>query len=493
MRESSEVVLLLGAGASQALNIPAMGGMFEAFLGKSKPGISRSDRRICQLFVDKLGVKRDLEEFLLAANEIVDSQRHSLAKLNERIVSPSLKGKTLEKHRAKLRQYVSDIKVTRMHMLDFMYKTCFQFDRDRACDLLTGFVEMVSGQGYPVYTTNYDFALEYVAADKGIPIEDNFVSQGQRYIWNPEIRFPLGEALTIVKLHGSVTWYSDDSNVIEKFESYTTLSPAGRPVKRLVVFPTRFKDIYDQNFFALYSHFLTALSAAKCLVVIGHSLRDEYLRAAIIERFRKKGFHIVVVDPQWPQTLPQEFRPAKVGTAGALTHIPCKFEDFSDELAQVLQNCAADAIGEATAAVVRQMRFKKNKLKVKGKIGVLRPGVAKELVVSIDAYIYRHRRPVHIRAWIEAESLAPSGEPTRKISRLFANSADGAVRLGLSGIVKEEVRMRIKVPTLAAEPHEGIKMVKLRVALVEESQRGPLSLKPEAVIAEDSRDVTLAT
>jgi NAD-dependent SIR2 family protein deacetylase len=489
MKKSGEVVFLVGAGASQSLNIPAMGGMFDAFLQSSRNGISRDNKRICEMFVSKLGVPRDLEEFLLAINTIVEPQTQGIWKLTEKIISPSKKGTRFEKFKIKLQKHISDIEDTREHILDFMSKICFRFDREKAYDILAGFVDAVSRQGYPVYTTNFDFSLEYVAEEKGITIKDNFVQKGRRQIWDSAISFPLGNALTIVKLHGSVTWYLDDNDIIEKIESHTTLNPAGKSVERLVIFPTRFKDIYDQHFFALYSHFLATLSSAKCLVVIGHSLRDEYLRAGIIERFRKKGLSIVIVDPYWPQSLPSELRPAKVGTADTLTHIPQKFEDFSNELAHIILNESVTSIGKACAATLRQMKFKKNKLKLKGNIRVLKPEEDKVFSVSVDAYIHRYQRPINIYAWLEAEFQLPSGEHKKEMMGSFLNVGNTSLSLDLSGTLKTDVLLNIKIPKYPDWLNYANK-VRLRVALVEKSQRKPRSLKPEMIIAEDYRELT---
>jgi NAD-dependent SIR2 family protein deacetylase len=485
MKEFADVILLVGAGASQSLNIPAMGGMFHAFLQKRRSGISAENNRVCKLLVEQLGIHPDLEEFLLAANAIIDSQDKSLWKLTERIVSPSMKSSKIAKYREKLRKHVSDIQRTRKSILDFMSKTCFKFNKEEASRMLSGIVSSVSERGYPVYTTNYDFSFEYAAGEQDIAVHDNFLAQGRRLIWNPEIKYPLGNALTIIKLHGSVTWYSDDRGVIEKIESHTTINPAGRSVDRLVIFPTRFKDIYDQHFFSLYSHFLEALSAAKCLVIIGHSLRDEYIQAAIIERFRKKVFSIVVVDPQWPKALPGELRPARVGTAADLTHIPLKFEDFADELSHVLRTDKPEAVAKACAAVFRQMKHKKSKLRIKGNIRVLKPGQTKQFVAAVNAYVHRHQRPVCVRAWLEASYRKPSGEKREECTPKFLNPKEH-LSLGLSGILKADVPIAIKVPNIPTWL-EHAKKVQLYVALLAASHRSPHNLTRDTPIAADSR------
>lgn len=492
MKQSGEIVFLIGAGASQSLNIPSMGGMFDAFLQQPRNRISTVDKRICRLFVDKFGVDRDLEEFLLAANTIVDKRTQSVWKLVEKTISPSMKGIRVEKHRARLQEFISDIKETRAHILDFMARICFQFDQQRARDMLTGFVSVVASKGFPVYTTNYDFALEFTAEENGISVDDNFFYEGRREIWDPNIKYKFHGGLTIVKLHGSVSWYLGDDGIIEKIDSYTIFNRAGQSVERLVVFPTRFKDIYDQHFFALYSHFLTSLSLAKTLVVVGHSLRDEYLRAGIIERFRKKDFNIIVIDPIWPQSLSSEFKPAKVGTAGRLTHIPSKFEEFSDELAHILENENPIDVSEVCAARQRYMRFKKSKLKMKGSIGILKPGEIKIFTASIDAYVHPRHRPVCLRVWLEADIQSDDGEQRRQVSRSFLNSEDDSLSIGLSGVLQIDIPIKIKIPKYAGWLDKVAK-VQLRVALIESSQRGPLSLRKSSIVAEDDRLLTYTT
>jgi len=488
MGSNGKIVVLTGAGASQALNIPAMSGMFEAFIQKKKSGLSADDKRICEIFVNKLGVTKDLEEFLLAANTIVDTQNDSPWKLTETIVSPTLKGKRLQSHRQTLRKFVSDTKRTRRNILNFMSQTCFRFNREKACELLTGFVNSVANKGYPVYTTNYDFSLEYAAEESGILVHDNFALQGRRQIWNSQISFPIGGGLTIVKLHGSVTWYADTDGSIEKVEADTTVNTAGRTVERLVVFPTRFKDIYDQNFFALYSHFLAALSTAECLVVVGHSLRDEYIRAAIIEQVRIKHLRVVIIDPIWPQTLSADFRPERIGSSGQLTHIPQAFEEFSDELAHILGSEEPDGVGKACASTLRQIKHKKNKLKINGKIGALKPHETISVKVSVDAYIPRNRRPVIVRGWLQAKFTNSAGEQRAEGTKTYMNSDDPILEIGLSGKLDQPISLELTIPKVTSWL-QFAETVTLKVALLENVRGSPKILSPDKIIAEDAREL----
>ena len=486
MSDSDDVVILLGAGASQSLGIPAMGGMFDDFarFARSK---NKDDLNVCELFVKVLNVPRDLEEFLLTANAAIEFPQQGLFELVGKVVAPR-SGETLKKYRVRTQAETSKIMQTRNNILDFMSNKCFQFDRDQAVDQLTGLVSAASKKGYPIFTTNYDFSIEYVAEENEVELNDNFIEQNRRSLWDPNITFSNVSGLTLVKLHGSVTWYLDKNRQIEKIDTPTSINRAGDRVERLVIFPTRFKDIYDQSFFALYSKFLSALSNAKSLIVVGHSLRDEYLRAAIIERYRKGNLKIIVIDPTWPISLPAEFKPARKGTFGSITHIAQKFEDFSDELAHVLMNAIPESIPKECVDVVNQITRIKNKLKIRGRIYQLIVGTM-TIELSVEAYVAKKDRPVRFVAWLQGKAKDPSGSIVNKISSKSLVISPKILSFGLAGSYKKDTSIEIKIPRYDSWLAVGEK-VRLTVALVGgKTQLSPLKIKSTNIIALDQREL----
>ena len=486
MKNADEVVLLFGAGAPQSLGVPAMGGMFDEFTraAKSKSG---DDWNVCELFVKVLGVPHDLEEFLLAANAAIEFPDRGLFKLVEKVVSPRA-GEKLKEFKSRTRAEISKIKHTRNSVLDFMSNKCFQFDRDLAVEQLTGLVKVVAKKGYPIFTTNYDFSVEYVAEENKVDLNDNFQERNRRLLWDPNISFSKVPGLTLVKLHGSVTWYLDKSEQIEKLDTLTSINKAGNKVERLVVFPTRFKDIYEQSFFALYSKFLSALSNAKCLIVVGHSLRDEYLRAAIIERYRKADFKILVIHPKWPATLPENFSPAKRGASGGLTHVAQKFEDFSDELAHVLENTKPELVPKECVGIVRQIARKKDTLKIHGRIYQLKVGTM-TIKLSVDAYVPKEDRPASFVAWLNPRAKNPDETLVNQISTPPLIISPKPISLGLTGSYKADTSININVPRYN-EWLAGGEKVRLTVALVKDVTRLDISnIKGSQVIARDEREL----
>lgn len=488
----SDVIFLLGAGVSVPIGIPAMRGMYAAFLNKAKSGITNEQKRTCKFFTEELGVEADLEEFLLAASQIVEFENSDLAPFVERAVSRIREALPIRGYRQRLRERIDNARETRNSILDFMSRTCFQFNRERAADILGAFVGAVADKGYPVFTTNYDPALEYVATDRGVELHDNFVKKGQQQLWNPEIEFPLGGALTLVKLHGSVTWYTDDNHFIEKIESDTSISPMGKYVERLVIVPTRFKDIYAQHFFALYTEFLKALSGASTLVVVGHSLRDEYVRAGIIERFRTGGIHIIVIDPVFPSELPPEMKPSRLGTAGSVTHVPHKFEEFADELASLIKTSKPSELADGCAAVVHHRKVKKNKIKMKGRIAILKPGTKCSFTAVVDAYLIPQDRPALIRVWMSGVYTGDDGKQVNKISGRFLDGGTAEIDRATSGMVQEEFDMEFDIPKYDEWIAHAAK-VTLHVGIVRRSAKTPLTAKDDSLIASDQRKLTYKT
>lgn len=481
-----QVVFLFGAGISIPVGVPAMQGMFTGFLDKSKSGITPADKRICSFLVDDLGVAKDLEEFLLAANSITDYSVSALHKLVERSVSSRGDSKAIREFRQRLNKHAADVAGVKERILSYMARTCFQFDRDKAVSLFTPAVSAISNRAYPVYTTNYDFALEYVAEQAGITLHDNFLLKGQRYLWNPSIDFPLGDGLTIVKLHGSVTWYSDGDGAIEKLYHHTDINTVGRNVGRLVIAPTRFKDIYEQHFFALYSHFLAAIADARVLVIAGHSLRDDYLRAAIVERCRKGDFNLVVISPSFPELLAKELRPERVGKAGLVTHIPARFEDFADDLAAIVRDATPSDLAAACADVIHQQRGRSNKLTIKGNVGVLRPGESREFTASLDVHLSRADKPAHIHVWLEGEYTTSEGQTVTKRSDKFLETESIIVGTDWGGLVKSDHTVRFKVPRYPEWLDRDAK-VTMRTALVRKSIKSPGQVTPHSIMAEGQR------
>ena len=380
---------------------------------------------------------------------------------------------------------LKDVIKVRKGILDFLSRICFQFNREEAVKINSGFVESMSKLGYPIYSTNYDFAFEYVALENNIQIYDNFKQKGQRNLWNEDIDFSGSNGFKLIKLHGSVTWYKDVDGTIEKIIYSTQINPIGKKVENIVIVPTRFKDIYAQHFFALYSHFLSSLSRSKLLIIAGHSLRDDYLRAGIIERKRKGNFQVIVVDPTYPEVIKNDLPPSRVRTVGDIIHIPYKWEEFSDEISDILLNYPTDQIITNCIKITKKQN-KKNKLKIKGNFRVLEAGKNKEITCDLDAYLTLAEKPSKLRAWLEASYTDIKGIKQERISGNFLEINEIIFGNNLSRSVNSSEKLKIIIPRINAWLNAGCK-VSLVVALVKANVKKPVNAKGRNLIVKDQK------
>ncbi len=487
--KQDEIVFLMGAGTSIPIGIPAMRGIYKAYMDKKVSRITEQDKKTCQMFINEMGVDEDLEEFLLASNAILEFKDSSIYKFIEKSISRVKNTKSIKTFNERLSSNITDVESVKDGIINFLAEMCFSFDRPNAVKINKGFVNIVSSIGYPVYTTNYDFAFEYVTEEAGIPLHDNFVVRKRRHIWNTDIDFNKDKGLRLIKLHGSVTWYSDDNGVIEKIDTNTNINKLGKKVGRTVITPTRFKDIYDQHYFALYSHFLSSLIKASTIVIAGHSLRDEYLRAAIIERKRKGNFKVIVINPKYPSDLKDEMPAVRIGTIGDVIHIPYKWEEFADELSYILKSSSNDNIVKDCINIIKTKKYAKNRIKIKGNLGILLISQKKKLSVDVSAYLTANERPAKLRVWLEHTVTDSTGNKLKKVSGEFLEDGDIILGSGLTGLIKSTKNISFKIPMYENWLKEGSKVL-LHAGIVKGHVKKPRSTTSGNIIASDTKSLS---
>lgn len=227
-QNSEKVIFLFGAGISIPIGIPAMEGTYREFINKKNTALTPVNRKTCEFFTKEMGISNDLEEFLLAANTLIEFKSSKLKRFVENNISKKPSATKVREFEKNLDSSIEEVRAIRIGILEFLSRKCFQFDREKALKINAGFVEIVSQLAHPVYSTNYDYAFEHVAIEKGLAIIDNFNKTGQRYLWNKDINFEGNGGLKLIKLHGSVTWYKDKSGSIEKIYSHTRINPQGK-------------------------------------------------------------------------------------------------------------------------------------------------------------------------------------------------------------------------------------------------------------------------
>lgn len=359
---NSDIMFLTGAGASMPTGIPGMAGMASEF--EEHVGGDNSLEDSYNLLLE-FGASKDVEEILELANDVVAFPDSKLYQLVRQTVAPQGGKKKLRKLRSRLLENVGDTERLREELLDWITAVCLDFDRPTAEHIYSDIVHLAAEENLPVFTTNYDAVLDHVARDIDIPIVDNFVEgRHGRQFWDETLSSFHGEGLKLVKIHGSIEWHATEKGVIEKLHEPAPRNREGKDLTQLLIFPTRFKDIYQQNYFPLYTAFTRTLGNASTLIVIGHSLRDAYLLAAIRERLRDRSFKLVFVGPEF-RAEEDLTRPVRGPTERRVTHVNRKVQDVYPLLLQAVKEIPPDRIHAHLQQAAKQLsRGRKDKVDV---------------------------------------------------------------------------------------------------------------------------------
>ena len=162
------------------------------------------------------------------------------------------------------------------------------------------FLELLKARTYGraaciyIFTTNYDVLFELAGAEAGVVVESGFIGSVERFFdplrfntacgaMQPNARFSEHPVLTVrlVKIHGSVSWYSRGGRI---FERHPESIPTGE--KRVMVLPRRGKvmDTLQAPYDTLFRIMSQSLGAdCKYLASCGFSFGDDHINANLIQ------------------------------------------------------------------------------------------------------------------------------------------------------------------------------------------------------------------
>lgn len=159
-----------------------------------------------------------------------------------------------------------------------------------------------------IFTTNYDIVFELAAAIAKIPIYNGFEGIADRFFdidrfdvaygrINGSRTFePIKEpCIKFVKLHGSISWFQNDDDIIESFSK-------DRVDKRCMILPRRTKIIetleapYDKLF-----RYASSIIGNQCkyIVTCGYSFRDEHINDILFaSKLRSKTLRLFALSKE---------------------------------------------------------------------------------------------------------------------------------------------------------------------------------------------------
>jgi len=322
---SSPVVVLTGAGASVPLGKATTEGFVERVAGLSLDqellGIFQQVRAACAPSegVETVDIEVVLDQ-LAACSESGETLRRdpNFGAVLFRRNPPQGEIETLLKQYRDLREI----------LLDEVVRHYREVDKAAAARLyqpiLVGMPQKLGAPTLPVFTLNYDLAVESATDALDVRLVDGVNRRPVvDRIWSAEHfhAFPGYKSTTIVlfKLHGSVSWCKDGEGTIREMVG---LDRDPRPLKHVLMYPSlRNKDLAGEPWSTAYGYLRACLSRAKVAVIIGTSLRDTQLVDTLKSAFGENpALTLVFVGPssdhqEWSRRL--DLKPSRVAAIAA--------------------------------------------------------------------------------------------------------------------------------------------------------------------------------
>ena len=272
----SDIGIFLGAGASAPFGKLLMDGFVAAI--ENKENLSKDERSFLRFLFEKKGI--DLEEVLEDIRMFMDKDYYTQGKevgifeyfshhfsdiLNiARRLDLVIRKEIIEHYR-----YFDDI--------DLVLKTY-----NPVFELIQKEINK-SPITIPVFTTNYDTAIERVCYEQ----DDKFsIVDGSKF----EIRHmckvlslkefanfkPQPDKLNVVsfKLHGSICWEEDKRSGFIRVISKPIFDDPDPDVRKVYIVPTKAKIAHSYPYRLLYEYLQRSLDRAKLFIFIGYSFRD---------------------------------------------------------------------------------------------------------------------------------------------------------------------------------------------------------------------------
>jgi hypothetical protein len=298
---STDIIILLGAGASVEAGIPASGTMideieslleednewqsFQCLYNHVKSAIHYSAGLKGRFGRD---VSFNIETLVNALYELERNEEHPLypfiASWNTRFV-------------ALANSDFSNVKAFRRMILRQLKKWMCPEDTSLS-EYYRGFVSVQRYVNYPLHTfsLNYDLCMERLS-DSEFRVETGFAGYGPNSLWDWE-RFEQSESVPnpttqvfLYKLHGSINWKRDDAKnlfCVEQIErvEYDRME---------VIFGRDFKlEAADPYLFYAYQ-FRRFTLLARLIVVLGYGFADSHINKMLSQALRSEGVRRLLV------------------------------------------------------------------------------------------------------------------------------------------------------------------------------------------------------
>ena len=300
-------LLFLGAGASSKFDIPTMQGMvtkFEEETKKENPPELQLYSKIKKIQESAYGYGHiDIESIFSVIQGIAkETKLKEMGHLPFYYISNQNLKKEFTSDEIKNAQKLQ----TRLE--DFIKKECvsplsieekndvYQNSYHALFSCMPGKNNKYGDNNYAIewraYTTNYDSIFEDFWADY-LKLRDYFTNdENSKHEVLSTTSPPNSDALSLIKLHGSIDWVKEKSGKILRMGStrFTRLKLKGE----VMVFPIQQKDLYLHPWITLFQDLKKGLKEFNEWIVIGYAFNDEFIFEIFKESFSRDKKLVII-------------------------------------------------------------------------------------------------------------------------------------------------------------------------------------------------------
>lgn len=209
-----------------------------------------------------------------------------------------------------------------------------------------GFIEMAKSRGHPldIVSLNYDTCIEQFCNVHKMTYQDGF-----DLYWNPETFGRYNNDVNLYKLHGSVIWYQSDRGTYIKLPIQNEFGEikliSNERAENLMLYPMQKWDYAEPLLelllkvkYMIESELPPSKDAPsdkfKFLIAVGYSFRDEHIKKIIWDTARKnRNLYLLIIDPNARQIYDElrfydEKKSIHSSVSGRTVCLPYKFEEI---------------------------------------------------------------------------------------------------------------------------------------------------------------------
>lgn len=155
-----------------------------------------------------------------------------------------------------------------------------------------------------IFTTNYDLVLEAYCSHMNLAYYNGQKPSGllELGLKNSALYSLNSVFHKIYKLHGSITWYSDENDdmrwITEPVKTGITTALGHKVASELLVYPAFAKYTFREPFYQMFHYLKTCLVECKMCYVVGYSFRDDDILGLFHDAMMiNEDLRLTIIDP----------------------------------------------------------------------------------------------------------------------------------------------------------------------------------------------------